>query len=160
MNKLIQAILVFKELKVPVFTSRVVSTTSSSKNPYLGRIEKSKELIRAWDILNLNKNNYSIDHLFDSYDKIIIRIKRLSQLHDARALAGRAVEGFKGKLDMIWTSGQNGLASWTDKDSVVSIWLSVPYQEFPKELMKDGCGFKVVNSTYTSTGISYVCKEQ
>jgi len=112
-------------------------------NPYKEKIKTSQILAKTWDQLEKIGGQYSIDYLYP-YDRlIVIFIGCLDQLHDARQLIRKVFPQFRGDLKTIWAANSYAIASWEDKKiKEVEIWLSVPIDKFPAELIKDGCGFK------------------
>ena len=93
---------------------------------------------------------------YSTYDRhLIVYITGLGQLNGARERLRKAVGGWTDRVGQIWCSGDCACVSWSCSDCQdVEIWMTgTLIEDFPKSLIKPGCGFIRQGSSATT----YAC---
>ena len=108
---------------------------------YEKQLQRTKELIKIQKHFSKMEKKFPF---FSEPDRMVIYIDNLSQLSNARKLIKTFYPDWKDKLEMIWCSGDGGLASWEDKNHrLLQIRLKTPIEEFPRKLLQDdSCHFQ------------------
>ena len=116
------------------------------------------KLQKIQDLLKGLKHPEDCPGRLSEYDQCIhIDIHTMEDLHRARAFLRSEFGTWEDNLITIFASG-GAYAVWIGKAQgvTIKISLSCSIEEFPKELQKDGCGFKKI----TREGLAYVCNKE
>lgn len=72
-------------------------------------------------------------------------IYSLNDLNNARSLLREAFGHWEDRLSNRFFSQGITITTWEDKRLRFQIWLEIPPQEYPQQLLKDGCRWKEVD---------------
>lgn len=117
----------------------------------IDKLNKIGDMLKTLDNLEACPGYVSLG----AFDEVHFHVKNMEEVHRVRTYLRGQFGTWKDHLNMIWHSfGAN--ATWKGKTGgsvTADIWLSCPIKDFPQELLKDGCGFREVQTTETE----FVC---
>jgi len=95
------------------------------------------------------------------FDKIIMSIRKLADLHVAREYLRNALGCWEDKLTHIYAGySDQATAEWHSEEVPIEIRLTVPIADFPKELMGPNCRFVAAESAEPTPRYRYVCNAE
>ena len=122
-----------------------------------GYMEGAKQVLAV--LKQIEKKGIDCPFSLYSYSRnneIIIAVRTLDELHDARVWLKDVFGSWEDKITNIFSSLGDGIARYRGTVDGVTICISLetPMDAFPKELMKDGCHFEKT----TVDDYNFVCK--
>jgi len=127
----------------------------SARELFLEEIRKYQENIKLLDTLDDPPKGVKILML----SNLTIKVGSMEDLHKARLWLRKGLGLWEDKLGDIWFGAKDMIAEFTGKHHPITIWISTPPEDFPKELQSDTCKVVKLESSITQQ-YGYVCKPE